>query len=392
LNDVYGNTTDTLKLSLYGYYDLVQEITITDQNIDLGTITMLEEFIPAFNVSAVEEGDNAQVSWVEPSSSEKITLINDDPGYLFGYTNEPLENVWMGNKFSNSEAITVTDITMYWADFGFVEPGEVSLEIFDHNQESVAVSNKFVTPADQWITINFPNIPINNDFYVMVHWESVMVSSYFLACTRFDDDPSYNTAVIRFPGEPIQNLNEYLSIEWMFISFLLRPEILIEANSKNGKEVLSYNLYRGFANDILNPEDWEKVNEEPVYETSFTDMDWINAQYGEFYRFAIESVYAEGDAEVSFSSALENTITTGIQDHNSDAITVFPNPCSDFINIKCNTSITNLTVYNSKGNIVFDEAIDKTTFNMNTKQLNPGIYLFRVNTYNYYTVRQVIVK
>lgn len=61
-------------------------------------------------------------------------------------------------------------------------------------------------------------------------------------------------------------------------------------------------------------------------------------------------------------------------------VQVYPNPASNAVNIKSENEIRNISVYNNKGQIVYDRAVRAKHYRMNTSGFDTGIFYFRIET------------
>jgi len=315
---------------LYGYETYVDTIELTNINLDLGTLVMQEDFICAVNVFAEDNETNVSLEWTNPVQSEKLYIINDMNEDMGGLANEPYEEVWMGNRFANPGTVTLTDADVF---FTFDEGGiadSVSVDIFNEAGEIIATTEKFVTPWYEWVNLDLPNMTITGDYYIMVHWQNNEATTNFLC---YDYDWYFNmpnTAYIKYPGEELILLGDFYGEEPHF-SFWVRAHVLEESSEKGSKEALSYNVYRGLAEEYNSVSEWTLINTEPVTETSFIDDTWPPIGVNN-YMYAVEAIYAEADAEVTFSNNIFGG-TTSIAEQKIN-VHVFPNPASDKIHIK----------------------------------------------------------
>lgn len=82
----------------------------------------------------------------------------------------------------------------------------------------------------------------------------------------------------------------------------------------------------------------------------------------------------------------------GIPDYTEpSAFIVYPNPATDRVNIKANSSISKVMVYNHQGQIVVEQSANAKILNLNTSQLEAGIYLFRIVTSAGTSVKSVVI-
>ncbi len=327
LSNIFGVSEYDVTFSLYGYYDKTITVSVTDANIDMGTVVLEQEFISPFDVN-VMSGSSTLVHWKDPLKSAKVKLQNDFNVNSYSYTNEPNENVWLGNVFSITDTTTitsvefVTDIYVNAIDF-------VTIDVFDVNEELVASSEPFLIHPDSVHIIDIPNIVVYDDVYVMIHWQDNPISTNSLT-VDFSDPLIPNTAIIKYPSEPIQLLTDFFNNGAPNMSFLIRTNTLDVGNNVTNNEDLTYNVYRGLPNEFPDITNWEMINTTPVTAESILDLD---AQSGT-YRYAVESIYTGGVSEVTFSNVIDVIVGTLEQLPEGMEVRIYPVPAKDFITIE----------------------------------------------------------
>ncbi len=380
MSDVYGNLDYTLNLSLYGYEDYTEVITIDNQDLDLGTIIMQETMLSTYNVMADGNAPQTTISWEIPNTGAEQVYIKDSGEDWAGFSNEPNENVWLGNYFVNPGTVTINDVEIHWS---FVEGGVsdfVTVEILNENEEIIAVSDKFLTPFNEWINIDVPNMTITGDFYVMIHWEENPETTNFFSYNWSWDSETENTGVIKYPNQDVQNLTDYIGALYPALNFMIRPNIIELGDDGNDNNVVSYNIYKGLASvisaEIEEDELWEQLNASPVNDQVFIDNSWSSDYPNGMYMYAVEAVYTEGVAEYTFSNTID-IIITGIEDIIANNISVYPNPTSEFINI---TGIqgSELYLYDAAGKLVYTERIESDQTQLNVGNLPSGSYILNI--------------
>jgi hypothetical protein len=294
--NVYGNHEYIITFHLYGYHDYIETLNLEDQDLDLGTIILDEEFISAYNVMATGGSNHSLIEWMDPKTSNKVKLQNDTDIESFSFTNEPFENVWLGNLFENDDHITVTSVEILW-DIYENAHDFVTIDILDNEGNVLVSSQPFRTYHDSLMTIDVPNLSIEGDFYAMVHWQDNPISTDALEIDISEDVP--NTAYIMYPGEEPILLSDFLGSPNG--SFFVRVNTLVEDPERENREVISYNIYRGLAENIDEADTWPALNTEPITGLMFVDETWSN-NYPEDYTYAVEAVYEEGNAELTFSN------------------------------------------------------------------------------------------
>ena len=331
-SNIYGDVQDyQVTLFLYGYDRKVINAKVIDSTLDLGVIILDQELISPFDVE-VENNNGVVVSWKSPQESQKVKIQNDFGYDSNAYSNEPNEEVWLGNIFSISDITTITSIeigTFYIesvADY-------VSIDVIDlENNEVIASSQPFLIQFNATQVIDIPNIVVYEDIAVMVHWQNNEETTNFLN-VDFSDPQIPNTAAIRYPNESIQLLSDFFE-NMQNQSFHVRLNTLDDGDLATNNEVLNYNVYRGFESEFPTISNWQLLNETPITNEIFEDTKLDNIEPNEIYRYAVETNYVEGNSEVTFSNKVADLIL-GIEDDNYilDQVKIYPIPTKDFLNI-----------------------------------------------------------
>jgi len=140
---------------------------------------------------------------------------------------------------------------------------------------------------------------------------------------------------------------------------------------KGGKSFEGYNIYYSMNGA---PYQLEGTTDETTY--THTDAATIPA----LHCYEVTAVYdPEGESDATDESC-ELTGTFAIPEFLLDATRVYPNPASDVVNITSYFEINNVKVYNFAGQIVADEAISNTLYQLNTSEFKSGLYLFQIET------------
>ncbi|MCF6171848.1 MAG: YCF48-related protein [Bacteroidales bacterium] len=83
---------------------------------------------------------------------------------------------------------------------------------------------------------------------------------------------------------------------------------------------------------------------------------------------------------------------TGIEENNSDQLSIFPNPATDIINIKSAVRILSLRLYNLTGQKVAIMTPDKVSGTFDTSKLKPGMYFLVIETETGSTSKRIIIE
>jgi len=382
IEDVHGEAEYSLSFQLYGYHDFLTSVDIPDSDMDYGPVILDEDFISAYNVFALPQENQAMIEWHNPITSQKIMLQNDTDDNWFSYTNEPYEDVWLGNLFESDESITVISAEVVW-DIWENAHDYVTIDILDVQGNVLVSSQPFQTYNDSTMSVDIPNISIEGDFYAMVHWQDNPQSTDPLA---IDFSPGIqNTAYIKYPGQDPVLLSDFLGSDNG--SFMLRVNTLQESTGRESREVLSYNIYKGLAENIDEADQWDALNTEPVEGLTFIDETWSDAD-PQLYTYAIEAIYVEDDAEFTFSNFISGTV--GVGEEEIDDINIYPNPASSTLNLS-GVQGTTITVYNLVGEVIFEEDVTAPTTRIDVSYFENGNYIVRILRQHEQIVKKLVI-
>jgi hypothetical protein len=125
-------------------------------------------------------------------------------------------------------------------------------------------------------------------------------------------------------------------------------------------DLLGYNIYR---NNV-------KIN--PIIVSNLFYEDSLTNPFQYFYY--ITAVYPECEA----SSDTISLVITNLPEKENSGITIFPNPATNIVNIKSQNTISQISIINNFGQMVFEAENPGETIWVNTSDFPKGIYLIRL--------------
>ncbi len=378
---VYGGSDYELTVFLYGYDEVVIPFSGIDTNIDFGDIILSEEFISPFDVQLDSESDPT-VTWKSPKLSSKVKLKYDLNVESNGYANEPNEDVWLGNYYLVTELTTITSVEIQTSIYQGVEDF-VTIDIFDLNSmEIIASSEPFLILQNATQVIDVPNIVVNSNIMVAVHWQNNPETTNYLS-VDYSDVNIFDGAVIRFPDELPNLLSSIIGVS---CSFLLRVNTLDDGSPTTNGEAVTYNIYRGLASEFPDTSNWDLLNSQPLSDLSFIDADTGSLNPNEVYRYAVETIYNNGVSEVTFSnSILGGSLSVGDFQYINSRISVYPIPTKDRLTVTLDPSLKMdqyMQIYDITGKHV--SSISPSVFDNNrtiidVQALQSGMYFLKLN-------------
>jgi hypothetical protein len=97
---------------------------------------------------------------------------------------------------------------------------------------------------------------------------------------------------------------------------------------------------------------------------------------GAFYTVGVVALYGEDKTSVMTVSFKENTWS--VEENESAACKVYPNPANGQVRIEAETDIESVRVYNILGALVQTVSVNGQYVNINTANLSNGVYLFNI--------------
>lgn len=92
------------------------------------------------------------------------------------------------------------------------------------------------------------------------------------------------------------------------------------------------------------------------------------------------------------TSQMMTDLVSGVNQNEVQEIEIYPNPANDRVNIRANSEISLVKVYNHVGQLVYETAARSNIVNLNTSEFGSGMYIFKIETENGMTVESVIIK
>ena len=158
-------------------------------------------------------------------------------------------------------------------------------------------------------------------------------------------------------------------------------------NETDSSQIIGYNVYR---TDVGATPPYTKLNTAPVTATTYLDViPNTVANYGN-YKYYVTSLFNDSQAntflcESPGSDTLQIAFpAVGVNELGKESIVVYPNPATDFVNVKSDATISTIEVINFVGQSVFTmNTVDSKTAKINVTSaarrriLCEGYYLRR---------------
>jgi hypothetical protein len=139
-------------------------------------------------------------------------------------------------------------------------------------------------------------------------------------------------------------------------------------------DLLGYNVYRNGT----------KINAVIISNLFYDDY----LSFYQFLEYIVTAVYQECEAP----SNPINTVVTNIDAIEHPTIAIFPNPAKNFVNIKSQIPISQISILNNLGLVVFDGDFESLSVQVNTSGFNKGIYIIQVKTVAGSIVKKLVIQ
>lgn len=95
--------------------------------------------------------------------------------------------------------------------------------------------------------------------------------------------------------------------------------------------------------------------------------------------FGCSQLYKAADGWKEFKNIIELTSGYGVDENQSIAISVFPNPATDFVNVNCE-NMKSLEIYSLDGKQIIKTTVSGDETQIDISELDSGVYVIRIET------------
>ena len=175
----------------------------------------------------------------------------------------------------------------------------------------------------------------------------------------------------------------------------------VAANGSDSRFITGFNIYRmeegGTAYELYDVVEY--VNGQSTY-CYFDAYPNVDIQTGYYYQvtsaYSGETDACESSPAMAYELPMDDFVyvfVTDIANPNAIATTnVYPNPAQDMVTVTSSLPMTQLTVTNYVGQVVYTGQMnDATSMTLNTGSYQAGVYLVKINTENGVVTKRVII-
>jgi len=432
--EIWGNTSYQLGVSLEGYQTYTVGVEVSEVNITLETITLLENAPAPHQLSVVEIDNQAILNWYgagaafpaefryDDGSAVGVLITTGSPDIIGG-------SAWHYNSIINS-------VQWFTYQSGSYPPSpQVLITILGLNADGSPNQNDVLFTQGQlannygWNTFELPNaVAAPNGFFFGVsgysnytliaydngvdapwewqpntQWSNGMGAYYPLETVT--SPPLYGNIFMRAAGMIYELSERKMSYEgtpfilnsnqntkpWICLDIeplkTGNPEIALSFfNIPKGRNFENYNVFRR----LISNETWEQINDNSVSDTTYIDPDWLGLEEG-FYMYAVEAEYSNGVISAMAESNVIERIITAISEPVQDDIHIFPNPSTGIFTVKSPELISDLRILNTAGKVIYQNRVDADFSLIDLSGLNEGIYFVCIHTKSCAYVRKLVI-
>ncbi|MCF8365325.1 MAG: choice-of-anchor J domain-containing protein [Bacteroidales bacterium] len=432
---IWGSTSYQLEVSLEGYQNYVAGIEVSEINLILDTITLLENAPAPHLVSAMEIENLAVLNWYGAGTAFPAQFRYDD-GLAVGVLITTGSPDIIGGSAWKINAI-VQSVQWYTYQSGSYPPSpQVLITILGLNPDGSPNPNDVLFTQGQvtnnygWNTFDLPN-PVNapNGFffgtsgysnYTLIaydngtgepwewqpntQWSNGMGAYYPLETVT--SPPLYGNIFMRASGlmyELSNTKTAYAGFPLMIdvnrkarTSVCLavepfeagQPNVTISHKGTESKRGFDhYNIYR----KLVDAQEWEQINSAPVLDTTFTDTGWLNLEEG-FYIFGVEAEYANGVKSAMAESNVIEKIITRINIINDDVLQISPNPSSGQLYLKSPAMVSKIVILSPSGIPEKIIQAQSYTLSIDLSDLANGMYFIIIESETSREMRKIVIQ
>ncbi len=189
----------------------------------------------------------------------------------------------------------------------------------------------------------------------------------------------------------------YTSTSSTLVRGAMKDEPVVVTNT-NSRDIIGFNIYR-MEEGATDYELYAYVDY--VDQGSYCYFDaYPNVSIGETYNYKVTAHYASDTDECESADAMDvpldfdyvTVLITGIDNPNELSLTnVYPNPAQDNVTVTSSLPMTQITVTNYVGQVVYTQAVNTTSHELNTSSYQAGVYLVKIDTENGVTTKRVVI-
>ncbi|MCK9219906.1 MAG: T9SS type A sorting domain-containing protein, partial [Bacteroidales bacterium] len=147
-------------------------------------------------------------------------------------------------------------------------------------------------------------------------------------------------------------------------------------------QLIGYNVYRTDSNGVGA---FSKLNTSPITQTTYIDT-YPNTLVSGDFKYYVTSLFNDSKTGLPLCESSTDTLAihfphVGINDLTKGQIMIYPNPASEFVNVKSDYTINKIDVMNFVGQTVYSNSnVSAKTAKINVVTFTPGVYFVKIST------------
>jgi hypothetical protein len=345
------------------------------------------------------EGTKVNLTWSPPECDWQncTDWWYDDGIPENSFSPLPGENIWVGQHFEWWGGMKKIKYAQVW----FTDNPQsgwdyLTIDVFDENHNFMGSSDPFKPVCKEWITVPLFGLELENECYLMVHWDSATRPTNSLG---HDESNSYYWDDICYYFDGI-NWSTFSSVTGYDIGvFLLRIRF---CSMNEGKDVTvppgnesydvfpetitltGYDIYR--TDNSGNPP-FSRLNNDPIYDTDYVDTLPSGISSG-IYKYYVSSIFHNPLTGETACESTGDTILiepfTGTDQNGGNRLNLWPNPTEVTLCFNTSERVESVMIISLSGMKYPCSLVskDEITYQISLCSYPPGIYLIQVKTQN----------
>ena len=366
-------------------------------------------FPPPENLWGVYNQPNTvHLAWEAPQAPGGIMRWDDGINYDgIGLANPGSFSVaarWTGYQLTDYDGLYLTNVDFFPRSNGTTV---YSLKIWTGNNASTLVLSQPLTglTLNAWNSISLitpVQISSATELWIGYECNSQSAGDYPAGC---DDGPAVSGFgdMISIDGNSWSPLAGYgYNYNWNIAGTigadskgkpLAQPIVIGQSFSNTGASIVKGILpqtqkpeWTGFNRDLLGYNvyrDYNKINPTIVTNLFYND---VNIAWGN-HSYCVTAVYPECESPSNTISMIH-----GLDEIEDFKTIIFPNPATNFVNIKSQHSISQISIINNLGQVVFSGDFESNSVQVNTSGFNKGIYIIQVKTMEGSIAKKLVIQ
>jgi hypothetical protein len=240
--------------------------------------------------------------WKDPQVGQPTYRTWDNDVVSTSYTNEPFEDVWLGNAMELGDDTTTVLALEFQFDIYDLSEDWVTAEVLDAEGSVLTQSEPFLAMADTTLIVPVPQVVLSGSCYAMLHWQNNASNVNALAMD-FSNEGIPNVASIAYPDLAPQLFTEFVG-GGPNSAFHVRVHTYDDTPSW-GEEILGYEVVRGEAESFPETTNWDQVEVIPLNSLFAWDDGVYDLESGVVYRYAVRALYPSGESAWTFGPSFE---------------------------------------------------------------------------------------